>query len=814
MNTYGEWGIIMNENMFAIVDATFKVNLEQLTLHRMPGALPFSGKYRLIDFTLSNMRNSNITNVAIFPYGNYRSLQDHVGSGKRWDLDRRRDGLFILPPKNLYIPPAEMITFQRMFEHIEFFKRSTQDYAVITAANIVWNIDFNECLKSHIKSGVDITEVMYEHIRLKTFIISKKLLIEYIETYDSLEYRTILDLVQKAPDLNVQIYKHQYYTRTIDDTFNYLKSNLDMLRFDIGRTIFKVDSQIYSKEKTAPPAKYLSNANIKNSMVSSGSVIDGTLENSVLGRDVIVKKGATIKNSYIMSNCVIEENASINFSILDKQTIVKENTIIEGTLRNPRITQKEQVLTHFDNVRVLLVASESYPFIKTGGLADVIGSLSRNLARKGVDTTVVLPFYRKIRKEFESVLHSEFTKAIIYDEERYKVIIYSYIYNKVKYYFVDNFAFFDNDEIYGLPNDADRFAFFNKTVVELLDDLDPFDLIHIHDWHTSLIPILIDNSKHKGTSTLLTIHNIDYQGIAEKNIIKKIGINNFTYNDDQINFLEIGINTASKLSTVSPTYKEELKYEYYGKNLTYSLFKRERDFYGILNGISSSFNPDKDKSLKKRYSINTIKDKAINKIFLQNKMGLPPGEEKFVIGVVSRIVEQKGFDLILSSFDSLLENKNIQFVLLGAGDERYIEELRKLEFRHPDQIKLNIGYDATNPNNIYGGADVFLMPSRFEPCGLGQMIALKYGTLPIVRQTGGLNDTVTRYDHLTNKGNGFTFGNYDSFEMKNVIEEAYNLFENNKEAWNILIKRAMKSDNSLTKSTQKYIELYKMITKN
>jgi len=618
----------------------------------------------------------------------------------------------------------------------------------------------------------------------------------------------------KSKGINIKIYKHQYYTRTIDDTFNYLKSNLDMLRFDIGRTIFKEDSPIYSKEKTAPPTKYLGNAFIENAMISSGSIINGTVINSVVGRDVIVKKGALIKNSYVMSNCVIEEDVSIDFAILDKQTIVKKETILEGTLRNPFVTQKEQIVNHYDNLRVLLVASESYPFIKTGGLADVLGSLSRNLARKGIDTTVVLPYYKKIKKEFESVIKSEFTKTIIYDQERYKVRIYSLTYKKVKYYFIDNFDFFDFDEVYGLENDTDRFAFFSKAVVELLDDLNTFDLIHIHDWHTSLIPSLLENSKHKGTNTLLTIHNIEYQGQADKDIMGKVGITDFIHKDDYINFLEIGINTASKLSTVSPTYKEELKYEYYGKNLTYSLFKRERDFYGILNGISSSFNPEKDKSLRKTYSVNTFEDKYENKKYLQEKMGIHVGKEKFVIGVVSRIVEQKGFDLILQSFDSILENKDIQFVLLGAGNELYITELLKLEAKYPNQVKMNIGYDATNPNYIYAGADVFLMPSRFEPCGLGQMIALKYGTLPIVRKTGGLNDTITKYDALTNKGNGFTFGNYDADEMKEVIESAYNLFKTNKKSWNILIKRAMKSDNSLDKSTRKYIELYKMITEN
>jgi len=805
----------MNSNLFVIVDATFKDNLEQLTLHRMPGALPFAGKYRLIDFTLSNLKNSQITNVAIFPYGNYRSLQDHVGSGKRWDLDRRRDGLFILPPKNLYIAPEEMITFQRMYEHIEFFKRSSQDYAVITSANLVWNIDFHQCLAFHLENEADITEIMYKNIRLKTFIISKKLLIEYIMTYDSLEYRTMNELVEKALNLKVVIYKHLNYTRTINDTFNYLKSNLDILRFDIGSTIFTPDRPIYSKEKTSPPARYLKNAHISNSMVSSGCIINGTVINSVIGRDVIVKEGAQIKNSFIMSNAVIEEDAFINYTILDKQTIVKKDTHIEGTLQNPYVTQKEQIVSSFKDLRILLVASESYPFIKTGGLADVIGSLSRNLAKQGVDVTVILPLYKKIRDTFFESLKYQFSKTVIYDEQKYKIRVYRYQYKKVKYYFIDNFTFFDYEEVYGYENDPDRFAFFNKAVVEMLDDLKAFDLVHIHDWHTSLIPLLIDNSKHQGLKTLLTIHNIAYQGVAKSEIIKKLKITNFVFRSEKINFLEIGINTATKLSTVSPTYKEELKYEYYGKNLTYSLLNREREFYGILNGISSVYNPLSDKTIKANYSIENLDKKLENKLYLQKTMALPVGKEKFVIGMVTRIVEQKGFDLILNAFDRLLdENNDMQFVLLGTGDQKYVEELRKLEGRHPKQIKLNIGYDSTNPNYIYAGADVFLMPSRFEPCGLGQMIALKYGTLPIVRRTGGLNDTVIKYDNITKKGNGFTFNNYDATEMKETIRLAYDLFINKKENWKKLMQRAMKSDNSLVKSTQKYIEFYNTIIKN
>ena len=428
-------------NILAIIDATFKDNLDTLTLHRTPGALPFGGKFRLIDFTLSNMRNSEITNVAIFPYGNYRSLQDHVGSGKRWDLDRRRDGLFILPPKNLYILPGHMITFQRMYEHIEFFKRSRQEYAVITAPNIVWNIDFNEVLFEHIESGADITEVMYQNIRNKTFIISKKLLLDYILSYDSLEYRTVLDLVEKAPNIKVHIYRHQTYARTITDTFNYLKCNLDILRFDIGKTIFIEERPIFSKDKTSPPAKYLSNAKINNAIVSSGSIIDGDVINSIIGRDVVIKKGAVVKNSYIMTGSRIEEDAHIEYAILDKQTIVKKDTVLSGTLHDPYVSQKEQLLTNNQSQRILMVASESYPFIKTGGLADVIGSLSRNLVRQGQDVTVVLPLYKKIKDSFTESLVREESRRIEYGDTTYHLRVYTYRYKKVKFYFIESHDF-------------------------------------------------------------------------------------------------------------------------------------------------------------------------------------------------------------------------------------------------------------------------------------------------------------------------------------------------------------------------------------
>lgn len=798
-------------DILAVVDATFKDNMDQLTLHRMPGALPFCGKFRLIDFTLSNLRNSAITNVAIFPYGNYRSLQDHVGSGKRWDLDRRKDGLFILPPKNLYILPGHMITFQRMYEHIEYFKRSKQTYAVITAPNIVWNIDFNDVLREHLDSGADVTEVMHENIRLKTFVLSKKLLLEYILSYENLEYRDMVDVVTKSPNIDVNIYYHNQYTRTITDTFNYLKCNLDMLRFDEGMEVFRLDRPIFSKEKPAPPAKYLSNAEITNSMTSSGSIIDGVIENSIIGRDVVVKKGAVIKNSYIMSGCFIEEDAHLDYAIIDKQTVVKKGTNKVGTLRVPYVTQKEQVITNDETMRILLVASEAYPFIKTGGLADVVGNLSRNLVRLGMDVTVMIPLYTKVKDTFRESLNRNSSFKVLYDNQKVHCRTYTYTYKKVNYVFIESHDYFDREEVYGYSDDYDRFGLFNKAVMTLLDEYEKFDLIHINDWHTSLIPLLISQSENHNEKTLLSLHNVEYQGLAENDIIKKLGIKDFQFRNHNINFLEIGINTATKLATVSPTYKEELKYEYYGKNLTSSLLKRDRDFYGILNGISSYWNPQKDTLIHTNYNSNYVELKNENKVFLQEKMGLPINEDAMMIGMVTRIVEQKGFDLIIETFDQLFYEKNVQFVLLGSGDSKYVEALKELESRHPNKIKLNIGYDATVPNYIYAGCDVFLMPSRFEPCGLGQMIALKYGTLPIVRDTGGLADTVEDFDELTHKGNGFKFFNYHSYDMMNAINRAYNVFQYEKDVWRTLQERAMRADYSLKRSAIRYIELYRSI---
>lgn len=801
----------MNQAL-AIIDATAKAQLDKLTIHRMPGALPFAGKYRLIDFALSNMKNAHITNVAIFPYGNYRSLQDHVGSGKRWDLDRRRDGLFVLPPKNMTLATEDMLTFQRMNEHIEYFRRSSQTFVILTQANIVWNIDFAKVLAAHITSEADITEVMAERTRLKTFVIKKDLLLEYILDYDALPYKTLNDVVHHAPTVKVNPYIHHGYVRYVTDVYQYYKANLDMLQFNIGKTIFSQERPILSKEKTAPPAHYLALADTHNSMVSSGSFINGTLRNTIVGRDVTIEAGAVVEQSIIMSNAHIEKDAQLKHVILDKGTRVKAGTILEGSLSEPYVSQKEQTLTEIGDIRVLQVASEAYPFMKTGGLADVIGGLSRNLLKLGISTAVILPLYAQIKKNYEDVLKKVTSKVIQFGGMSHKVRLYQHQYRQVDVYFIEEYKYFERDNIYGYEDDCDRFAFFNRAVVAFLDDLGPINLIHLHDWHTALLPIIMHNHASNQIKTLLTLHNIDYQGVCDASLIARLGIEDFVYHDARINCLEIGINTADKLTTVSPTYRDELRYEYYGKNLTTPLLKRERDFYGVLNGLASHHDPSIDSLIISRYRVDDIAPKTDNKLFLQKKMGLPLGLDKFIIGSVSRITEQKGFELSIPVLERLLKNhETIQFVLLGTGDSNLIERLKKLAAQYPSQVALNLGYDATEPSYIYAGADLFLMPSRVEPCGLAQMIAFRYGTIPLVRRTGGLADTVINFDPITEKGNGFSFYNYDTASLAQRLEDAFVLFKEKPDVWKKMMLRGMKTDFSLLRQANKMLEIYRLL---
>ena len=802
-------------NLFMIIDTTSKASFSKLTRHRVPGALPFGAKYRLIDFTLSNCKNSNISNVSVFPYGNYRSLSDHIGSGDRWDLNRRHDGIFILPPKSLSLTFEDSISFQRMYEHIEYFLRSNQEYVIVSPANLVWNVDYSVFLFSHLTNKSDITEVLTKaKERIKTYIISKQLLIKYINNYDQIQFRNLSDVFDYAPKLNKNTYIYEGTCYIINSARELYEANMQMLFKNVRKNWFKKERPIFSKETMSAPTRYGENADVTNSIVASGAYIEGKVKNSIIGRKVYIKSGAEVINSVIMNKCIINKNAKIKFSVLDKETTVLENSIVEGSIDKLFVSEKKQVVVSNDSLCVLQVASECFPYIKTGGLADVVGSLSVQYSNMGIKSQVILPMYPKIKEKYKLFLELISRKKIIYNNKKYRTDLYVITDQNTSYYFIDSVDFFDREKIYNYEDDGDRFAFFSKAVVMYLDSIDQKpDVIHLHDWHTGLIPCILKDQNVK-IKTLMTIHNIEYQGIFKLDIRKKMDIDclNNEFNFQSINFMEQGINNSDKISTVSETYRDELKYEYYSKNLVDVINKRYRDFYGILNGISLEISPETDLEINAKYNlVNVFEAKLENKLDLQKRMNILQGEEYFILGMVSRIVEQKGFDILIPALYDILENERIEFVILGTGEEKYMNSLKKIKEKFPNRVSVNLGYDATKPNYIYSGSDSFLMPSRYEPCGIGQMIALKYGTIPIVRQTGGLNDSITSYDLSSKRGNGFKFFNYDSRDLIFQITNAFNIYSNFPDDWKQLIINAMNSDFSLKNTAKEYVELYKII---
>lgn len=800
-------------NLFMVVDAVPRGDFGGLTRHRVPGALPFGAKYRLVDFTLSNCKNSEIRNVAIFPYGNYRSLADHIGSGDRWDLNRRKDGIFLLPPKNLNMASEPAVSFQRMYEQAEYFLRSTQEYVIVTPCTIVWNLDYNVILHHHLMKKADITEVLTaDGRRLKTFLLSKQRLLEYILDYDTLPFRNLIEVYDHATNLVKERFVFEPVCFSIENTADLYRADMALLSESVRSQIFSPNRPIYSKETMSSPSRYGKDACVRNSLVASGAVIEGCVLHSLIGRKAVVKKGAVVVDSVIMNQCIIESGAKVEAAIMDKESRVLQDAVVHGSPSDLFVTEKKQVVANDEKLSVLQVASECQPFVKTGGLADVVGALAREYAKLGVESRVVLPLYPSVREKYKYLMEMRSEGTVAYDGKKYRTTLYTYHDEGVIYGFVESFDFFDREKIYGYPDDGDRFAFFSKACLAFADVLLSVpDVIQVHDWHAGLIPLLMrEDPRLKEAKSLFTIHNLEYQGIFEADLLRRAGIVNPFGNTPSVNFMEIGLTTATKIATVSPTYREELKYEYYSKNFVNLIIRRDRDFYGILNGLGEEFDPSKDLTIARRYSAEDAEEgKARNKADLQARMGLLPGNDRFVLGMVTRIVEQKGFDILFYALDQVLLDERVEFVLLGTGEERYVLGLRQMEARFPGRVKMNIGYDATVPNYIYAGADAFLMPSRYEPCGTGQMIALRYGTIPVVRQTGGLNDTVEPFDPISGTGNGFKFYNFDSRDLILQIQTAHRIFREDKAAWGRLVQNAMACRFPFEASAKSYIALFR-----
>ena len=434
---------------------------------------------------------------------------------------------------------------------------------------------------------------------------------------------------------------------------------------------------------------------------------------------------------------------------------------------------------------ILFVASESVPFIKTGGLADVVGSLPKALDSRYFDCRVVLPYYSCMAQKWKDLLQYKTNFYMDFDWNSCYVGIFECVYEGVHFYFIDNQDYFTSDKPYaGMPWDMGRFAFFSKAALSILPTIDfrP-DVIHCHDWQTGLVPVYLnayfqDNEFYRGIKTVMTIHNLK-----------------FLY--------------ANAITTVSRSYAEEIKMPYYGEGLDGLMRAREHDLRGIVNGIDYTvFNPATDPNLYQNYDARTFrKEKVKNKTALQADLGLNVDPKTMLIGIVSRLTDQKGFDLIAYVMDEMCQD-SVQFAVLGTGDEKYENMFRHFAWKYGGKVSAQIYYNESLANKIYAGSDAFLMPSQFEPCGLSQLIALRYGTLPIVRETGGLRDTVQPYNEFEGTGTGFSFSNYNAHEMMGTVRYAEKIYYDKRREWNKMIDRAMEQDFSWEHSALEYQELY------
>ena len=460
-------------------------------------------------------------------------------------------------------------------------------------------------------------------------------------------------------------------------------------------------------------------------------------------------------------------------------------------------------------MRILMVASESLPLVKTGGLADVVFSLSKALVAKGHHVDVMIPEYDGILNHYEYQKFDYFQVPIStpHDEGVYKVTLI----DGVRFILVSSdFYFTRPGPIYGHGDEFERFGLFQLAALEFLR-YHEYDVVHCHDWHTGLLPFMIhtlrDDVMLTKIKTVFTIHNLAFQGVFELQEYKRLFL---PYSTDfemhgLMNFMKTGIMTADVVTTVSPTYAKEILQDEFGEGLHDILWMRTEDLVGIINGLDlMMFDPRQDSMIVSYDGRSVRKGKLANKHRLQEELGLPPFDG-MVFGIVSRLSHQKGFDLLKGVIPWLLYHHDVQLVVIGSGDVETEAWLKHLEHQYPLKFRCHIGYSEPRARLVYAGSDVFLMPSRFEPCGLAQMIAMRYGTLPLVRHTGGLADTVT--DH-TEGGVGFVFYDYDAYALQLAIEQAIYLYHHSPE-WSTFVKNAMKLDFSWTRSAAKYETIYR-----
>ena len=474
---------------------------------------------------------------------------------------------------------------------------------------------------------------------------------------------------------------------------------------------------------------------------------------------------------------------------------------------------------------ILFVASEGVPFIKTGGLADVVGSLPKYYDKRYFDARVILPKYMCMSDNMKSLMQYRTHFYLDFMGQSEYVGVLEAQYDGITYYFIDNEKMFGGFKPYSDDHigEITKFVFFSKAALSILPvvGFKP-DIVHCHDWQAAIIPVYLKErfakgEFYQGMKTIMTIHNLKFQGIYDIKTVQHItGLDGSYFAPDKLgyfkdgNLLKGGLTYADAITTVSATYAEEIKTEFYGEKLNGLLTARTHDLRGIVNGIDyEEYNPDTDQYIVHHYNASNFrKEKVKNKRDLQKQLGLEENDKKMMVGIVSRLTDQKGMDLVAYIMDELCSKDDIQLVVLGTGEERYENMFRHFDWKYHGKVSANIFYSEELSHRIYASCDAFLMPSLFEPCGLSQLMSLRYGTVPIVRETGGLKDTVEPYNEYEKTGTGFSFTNYNAHEMLNTIRYAEQIYYDKKRDWNKMVERAMEKDFSWNNSARQYEELY------
>jgi starch synthase len=473
-------------------------------------------------------------------------------------------------------------------------------------------------------------------------------------------------------------------------------------------------------------------------------------------------------------------------------------------------------------MKVLFVASEAAPFIKTGGLADVMGALPKALQALGVEPALVIPNYEGVGEAYKNAMETVYEGSMDLSWRNQYLGVKKLVQDGIPVYFIDNEYYFKRDKLYGYDDDAERFAYFSKAALAMLHYIDfKPDVIHTNDWHTGLLGAYLkedfmQDPYFQGMKNVYTIHNLKYQGVFGRNIVEDVlglplrllYIGNIE-NAGDVNFMKAGMCYADFITTVSPSYAEEITYPYFGEGLEDYVALCAGKISGILNGLDEQeYNPETDPYIPVRFDAsNVLLKKPLAKEALQRELGLTVNREIPVLGMITRLVEAKGLDLVMHIMDELMEEQ-VQLVVVGTGDEEYADALRELAWRHPGSVSVNILFNEGLARRVYAGSDMFIMPSRYEACGLSQMIAMRYGTVPVVRETGGLKDSVINFDkYSTPEGNGFSFANFNAHELLFTIKRGLTCYAA-KPLWEKIVYNAMHSDNSWNRSAQAYADLY------